>query len=352
MNGSCDREVSDEICAVFDRIPEGFLDCPAARLAEILPGPSLIDLPGRHPEPLFVSVLLHGNEHSSLIAAQEVLRRRAGRELPRALLLFIGNVRAAAQNLRKLPDQRDFNRIWPGTETPDAPEARMARWVFEYARRRRPFASLDIHNNTGFNPHYACITRLEPRFVALARLFSRIVVHFQRPLGVHAGAFAELCPAITVECGKAEPGGNSGAAHAAELFDAALSIADLPSHPPPLHDIDLLRTSVIVKTPEGASFSFDGAPADFCFRADIDRLNFSDLEAGTCLGRLGAPGARLEIAPGDGMGGPKDYFDYSNGEIRLSRPAIPAMLSLDPNAIRLDCLCYLMHRIDLNGRPI
>jgi hypothetical protein len=28
------------------------------------------------------------------------------------------------------------------------------------------------------------------------------------------------------------------------------------------------------------------------------------------------------------------------------------MLTVDPNAVRLDCLGYLMHRIDRNGRRI
>jgi hypothetical protein len=77
--------VSDEICAVFDHIPQGFLDCPASRLVDVLPGPTLLDLPGRDPRPLFVSALLHGNEDSGLVAAQEALRRWSSRELPRAL---------------------------------------------------------------------------------------------------------------------------------------------------------------------------------------------------------------------------------------------------------------------------
>ena len=127
--------MNNETCAVLDHIPPGLLDCPASKLVDLLPGPTLLDLPGRDPTPLFVSVLLHGNEDSGLLAAQEALRRWQGREAPRALLLFIGNIRAAAQNLRTLPDQRDFNRVWPGTDSPDAPEARMARWVYDYAAR-------------------------------------------------------------------------------------------------------------------------------------------------------------------------------------------------------------------------
>jgi hypothetical protein len=348
--GSVRKKVSDEICAVFDHIPHGFLDTPASRLVDVLPGPTLLDLPGRDPRPLFVSTLLHGNEDSGLVALQEALRRWSSRERPRALLLFIGNVRAAAQNLRTLPGQHDFNRVWPGTATPDAPEARMARWVYDYAAKRNLFASIDIHNNTGFNPHYACVTRLEPRFVALAQLFSRIIVNFERPLGVQAGAFADLCPAVTVECGKT--GGGAGSAHAAELIEAAFSITQLPEHPPAPHDVDLLRTFAIVKAPAGSSFSFDGSPADFQFRSDLDQLNFSDLAAGESFGKLGAANARLELAPGDGEHAPEDYFDYSGGDIKLRRGATPSMLTLDPNAVRQDCLCYLMHRIGMDGRRV
>lgn len=344
-------DVTDAPCRVLDHIPEGFLDCPADRLIEVLAGPTLFDLPGRDPHPLFVSTLLHGNEDSGLSAAQEILRRHAPRGLPRALLLFIGNVGAAAAHRRKMPDELDFNRIWPGTLSPNDPLAQMARWVYDYAARRKPFANVDIHNNTGFNPHYSCVTRLEPKFIALAQLFSRIVVHFQRPLGTQAAAFSSLCPSITVECGKA--GAGSATDHAVELLEACLSISQLPEHAPAPHDVDLLRTYAIVKPPVGASFSFDGSAADFVFRADIDHLNFSELAAGASFGCVRANGARLQVLPGDGdRVPPDDYFDYTGGEIRLSRPAIPAMLTIDPRAVEQDCLCYLMHRIGLNGARV
>ncbi|HXY57709.1 MAG TPA: M14 family metallopeptidase [Methylocystis sp.] len=345
--------MSDEACAVLDHVPDGFLDCPAARLFEALPGPTLFELHGRDPRPLFVSTLLHGNEDSGLAAVQEVLRRHAARGLPRSLLLFIGNVEAAAQNLRMTPEQPDFNRIWPGTEKAPSPHTSMARWVYDQVARQNVFASVDIHNNTGFNPHYSCIARLEPQSIALALLFSRLVVHSQRPVGTLTNAFAALCPAITVECGRAGgETGKSGAKHAAELLEAALSIAHLPELAPAAQDVELLRSFAIVKTPPGASFSFDGSEADFKFRAELDRLNFSELEAGESFGRLGPRGARLEIFPGDGGHAPEDYFDYAGGDIRLRRAAIPAMLTQDPRAIRSDCLCYLMHRIDMEGRRL
>jgi succinylglutamate desuccinylase len=332
---------------IFDKIPDGFLDCPANKLINVLPGPTLIDLPGRDPRPLFVSILQHGNEDSGLTAAQQVLKRHSDRELPRSLLLFVGNIAAAAAKVRTLPGQVDFNRVWPGTLTPSTPEAAMARKVFDYAAARKPLASLDIHNNTGRNPHYACIRKLERPFVDLARLFSRTIVHFQRPLGVQCGAFAELCPSITVECGKA--GAEAATSHAVELIESCLSMADLPNHPIPEQDVDLLRTHAIVKVPASASFSFDGRMAQFLFRPDIDRLNFSELETGTLFGQLGDKNARLEIFPGEGDHEVAEFFDYSDGELRLTQDVIPAMLTLDPQAIRQDCLCYFMRRIRLDG---
>lgn len=337
-------------CAIFKSIPDGFLDCPAGQLAKLLPGPCLIDLPGREPQPLFISVLLHGNEDTGITAVQQVLRRHRSQKLRRSLLLFVGNPAAAAANMRTLPGQADYNRIWPGTLAPETAEARMAQWVFDYAAARQPFASIDIHNNTGLNPQYACITKMEPQFIALARLFSRIVVHFERPLGVHAAAFARLCPAVTVECGKAASG--TGTEHAIELIEACLSIAELPVHSLSPNDIDLYRTCAIVKTPDYASLSFDGTPADFSFRPDIDRLNFSELAAGESFGTIGREDARLLVLPGNGSDTPGTYFDYRQGIIRLTQDAIPAMLTQDVRAIRQDCLCYLMHRVGLKGERV
>ena len=39
----------------------------------------------------------------------------------------------------------------------------------------------------------------------------------------------------------------------------------------------------------------------------------------------------------------------SRDRIRLKVSALPAMLTLDPRAVKEDCLCYLMHRIGMDG---
>jgi succinylglutamate desuccinylase len=187
---------------ILENLPPKLLEVPAEGLHELLGGPTLIHLPGREPAPLFVSVLLHGNESTGFYAVQALLRDYRSRELPRALSLFIGNVAAASEGQRYLDTQPDYNRAWPGTEFADLPEVRMMQQLVEIMAARRAFASIDVHNNTGINPHYACINRIDNRFLHLAALFSRTVVYFIRPLGVQSMAMSGVCPATTIECGK------------------------------------------------------------------------------------------------------------------------------------------------------
>ena len=96
----------------FDRLhglPEGFFDITTANIRSLFPNPTLVQLDGDDKNFLFVSILLHGNEYSSLQVMQQVLARYP-KGLPRSILLFVGNVRAAEANLRHLPEQVDYNR--------------------------------------------------------------------------------------------------------------------------------------------------------------------------------------------------------------------------------------------------
>ncbi|MDD5390443.1 MAG: M14 family metallopeptidase [Gallionellaceae bacterium] len=331
---------------VYEQIPAGLLELAAERLHEILPGPTLIHLPGRRPAPLFASVLLHGNEETGWLAAREVLRKYARSDLPRALSLFIGNIAAARHGLRVLDGQPDYNRIWPGAAASDRPEFAMARQVVEAMRARGVFASIDIHNNTGLNPHYGCVNRLEPAWLHLATLFSRTVVYFTYPRGVQSAAFAELCPAVTLECGK--PGTPQGVEHAASYMDACLRLSEFPAHPVQPRDIDLFHTIATVKVPEEARFAFSDMDCDIEFAPDLDHLNFRELQPGTHLGRIhGRRGFCLQALDDEGKEMGDQVFDCSDGEIRLRRPLMPAMLTRDARVIRQDCLCYLMERLPL-----
>ncbi len=321
-----------------ERPPAGLLDVPPTALRELLGGPTLLEFPGRRQPPVFLTVLLHGNETTGFLALQRLLRRYQGRLLPRSLLVFIGNVEAASYKVRRLDGQPDYNRVWPHTETPDCAEARLMGTLVRRLRRRGLFASVDIHNNTGRNPYYGCINRLDGRYMALASLFSRTMVYFTEPRGVQSLAMADLCPAVTLECGK--PGLEAGIRHAEQYIDAVLHLAELPQRPVMQH-VDLFETVARVRIPPRQAFGFDRGCDGLRLLEDLDYLNFQVLPEGTVLGRY--TGDTLPLEVDDQRGGVAgDYFALHDGALVTRRPLMPSMLTLDATVIRQDCLCYIM----------
>lgn len=328
----------------INNLPEDLLDCTVESLESLLGGPTLMHLSGRRAEPLFVTVLAHGNESTGFYALQGLLKKYRDQEMPRALSVFIGNVAAASQGMRFLDGQSDYNRVWPGTEQQDAPEARMMQQVVDSMRARKAFASIDVHNNTGMNPHYGCINRIDNQFLHLASLFSRTVVYFIRPTGVQSMAMSGVCPAVTIECGK--PDQDYGMAHARDYMDACLHLAELPEHPVASHDVDLFHTVATVKVPEAVSFGFGDESADLQLVGNIDHLNFRELPAGTGLGRVRA-GADvwLDVTDDNKQSAYARYFSVEEGMLVTVRPLMPSMFTLDERIIRQDCLGYLMERL-------
>jgi hypothetical protein len=331
----------------LDTLPDGLLELNSAELASRLDGPTLIHLAGERKAPLFVSVLVHGNEPVGWDAMRLLLRaniERHGRlRLPRALSLFIGNVQAAAANARHLPDQPDFNRVWPGTDAPPSPASAVMAQVVERMAQRAVFASIDLHNNTGTNPHYACVNQVDNRYLRLARLFSRTIVYFVRPTGVQSQAMSQLCPATTLECGRVGEG--LGVEHARQFIDACLHLAELSDEPLPPQDIDLFHTVAQVTIPKQVSFGFPPHEAQVVLSPELERFNFRELPAGAAFARIRS-GGRLEVRDEHGREVTGRFFAVDDGELKLREPAMPSMLTADATVIRQDCLCYLMERYD------
>lgn len=328
---------------IRDDLPPGFLDAEARDLWRLFDGPALIRLPGRRMPALFVSVLLHGNEVSGLQGVQQVLRRRLAHGLPRGLLLMVGNVAAAREGLRRLDGQPDYNRVWPGAPADGhSPEAAAMAQAHALIRREGAFAAIDLHNNTGLNPHYGVLCSLDPRSLYLATLFSRTAVWFRGVPGTQTASLAGMLPAIAAECG--QPGAPANAAAAARVVEAALDLAEFPAHPVRHQDIDLFHSLAVVKVREEATMSFAGEPADLRFDPALDHFNFRELAAGTVLGRTDHA-MPLVAVDEDGRDVTARFLAAGEGTVRLRQAAMPAMLTRDARIVRQDCLCYLMERV-------
>lgn len=329
--------------AILDSVPDGFLDCVARDLHLVLDGPTLIELAGERGPPLFVSILQHGNEVSGLGAVQRVIGRYQNQPLPRSLMLLVSNVEAARHGLRRLDGQPDYNRVWPGTPNHgDTAEAKVMAQVHARAVDRGAIAAIDIHNNTGRNPHYAVVCNRDPPTLGLAALFSRRAVCFRGIPGTQTASFSGLIPAITAECGVPGEAANSEAA--ACLVEAALHLDQLPDGPSDGTALELYHTLGVVRVREDVSFCFGAGEVELRFDPAVEENNFRELKAGTVLAETDhlMPLKMIDEA-GDDVA--ELYFDASGGQLRLRRSAVPAMLTVDPRIVRQDCLCYLMERL-------
>jgi hypothetical protein len=337
-------DLKQDLLQQLDSIPAGLLDSDARDLHQVLSGPTLLHLKGKQNNTLFLSVMLHGNETTGLLAVQQLLKKYQSRLLPRNLSVFFGNVEAARDGLRRRDDQADFNRIWPGTEYAPCAETRMAEIIVNTMADHNLFASVDIHNNTGLNPHYACINRLEPAYQQLATLFARFVVYFTRPKGVQSMAFAQLCPAVTLECGR--PDQTYGVKHAYDFIDSCLNLSELPDHPVHPQDIDLFHTVAQVKVRPDVAFSFDDSDVVLQLDRDLEKMNFFEVPAGTALGRVNS-NSFLPVEAWDENGDDVShrYFELRDDELMFKRPTMPSMMTLNERVIKQDCLCYLMERL-------
>jgi len=326
-------------------MPADLLELPATEIHKVLSGPALIHLEGQNPQPLVVTVLQHGNETTGWDAIRHLLKSHYEfDQLPRSLSILIGNTEAAKHRLRRLDDQLDYNRCWPGGYHEDSDLGKLFRQATDRVRSLKPIAAVDIHNNTGLNPHYAAINRIRPEFLRLASYFSSKVVYFTMPPGTQSLAFSKFCPSATLECGLA--GEVQGIDHTLGFLETCLHQGEIPTTPIEPEEVHLFHMVATVRVHDDVFFGFGRVPTDVAFRENLDALNFQELPGGISLGDInGGPVKPLIATDIDGLDVTDQYLRFDRGQIETVRDIMPSMLTLDRRVIQQDCLCYLMDRV-------
>lgn len=325
---------------VVDGLSSQLLSLKVSELYAEFGGPTLIRLPGPEKPPLFISCLLHGNEHSGFQAIQSLLQYWKLESASRPMLILLGNLKAASQNRRVSEDHLDYNRIW---EDSGSEQGKWTEEVVSMAKNAGIYAAIDIHNNTGKNPHYAVTTTKHHQTLQLASLFARTTVYVPRLQGTLISRFSSFCPSVVLECGKSQD--TAGARVAKEYLQACLKMDHLPQKPVAASDHSVYESCVRLRVPKGSSFDFSGTPkpqVDFSFIVNLDDYNFSPLKAGQVLGysRADSP-YQIEydvLSAGEGP----DFVRTENGAIVVQQDCTPAMLTHDVDVVTQDCLGYLM----------
>ena len=331
---------------IINELPDAFLDISYRDIKKIFEQPTLIHLKGHKSPALFVSILLHGNEFSGLEIMQKIFKKYQtdnGYILPRDLWLFVGNVDAAELGLRAIDGQVDFNRAWPGTPEPQTDTAKLITKVFETINKDRLFAAIDLHNNTGQNPHYGCITDVTEENKYLCTFFNHIGMVFKSPKGVSTMAFDGICPAITLEC--STPGNKPAKEKAFALLDDLMHMDHFPTKSLAKHDLQLVRNSATVKINKDVTFSFDDensiSDSDLTIVKNFDHHNFTMLEKGEVFAHTKVDKPLLVISP-EGEDITSKIIQNKNGSLSLKTAMMPAMITMDKSIVLQDCLCYLL----------
>ena len=329
---------------ILNELPDAFLDISYRDIKKIFEKPTLVHLKGSKGPALFISILLHGNEFSGLEIMQEIFKKyrdTQGYTLPRSIWLFVGNVEAASQGLRRLDNELDFNRAWPGTKDPDAPTAKLIDEVMKRITEDELFAAIDLHNNTGKNPPYGCISVVNEKNKYLSSFFNHIAMVFHTPKGVSTMAFDDICPATTLEC--STPGNRLGIDRAVALIDDLMHMDHFPEKPLPTHDLQLVQNNAVLKIAENVNFGFENEEENFelTLVENFDRHNFTRLETSEVFAHTTHDKPLIATAA-DGTDVTEELISNNNGVISLKKPLMPAMITLDKRIIVQDCLCYLL----------
>ncbi len=333
---------------ILDHIPSAFLSISYREIKELFDTPTLIYLRGEKNPALFISILLHGNEYSGLQIMQEILKKYQitdGYKLPRSIWLFIGNVDAAQMGVRLRDGQIDFNRAWPGTPEPNSDTAILIQEVMDRITQDELFASIDLHNNTGQNPPYGCISVVNEKNKYLSSFFNHIAMVFQSPKGVSTMAFDDICPAITLEC--STPGNVPAIKRAFELIDDLMHMDHFPEKPLPAHDLQLVKNSATIKINADVTFCFEDEEYSDTFGYDLilvknfDHHNFTRLEKNEIFAYSKVAKPFLVLSPDD-QDITEEIIQNDNGKISLKKALMPAMISMDKKIVLQDCLCYLL----------
>jgi len=332
---------------IVNELPDAFLDISYRDIKKVFDQPTLIHLKGTKSPALFVSILLHGNEFSGLEIMQEILKKYQtsnGYTFPRDLWLFIGNVDAAELGLRAIEDQVDFNRAWPGTPDPQTDTAKLIEKVFNTINQDHLFAAIDLHNNTGQNPHYGCITDVSEENKYLCTFFNHIGMVIKSPKGVSTMAFNGICPAITLEC--STPGNQPAKEKAFALLDDLMHMDHFPTKSLAKHDLQLVKNSATVKINRDVIFCFEGddnshSDTDLTIVKNFEHHNFSMLEKDEVFAHTKVEKPLIVTSP-EGEDITHEIIQNKNGRLSLKTAMMPAMITMDKSIVLQDCLCYLL----------
>ena len=316
---------------IKNEIDPDLLECETTQLADHLDSPTLFELSNGQKNPLFISTLLHGNETSGWNALRRLLR--SGVECP--LVVFLGNIAAAKYGNRSMANGKDFNRIWAND---GSPEAEIANQVVDYIAAREPWFALDIHNNSGPNPHYSVITNLESTTLDAASGFSDRAIYATQPHGVISRRTQSICPSLAIEVGiSSDPKSIERAFGYLRLLTKDSRIPERASAP-----LKLYRSRYRVEIKHSNPDNLDGFPH---LSESLDRSNFQTVHLGNTFATVADKSWTFQVRDDSAANRTPEFLVQVDSKIKLKRDVIISMYTRNARIALEDCVCYFLEEL-------
>ena len=324
----------------LSEVPAGLNQANTSELINFLKGATVINVPSDniHLPPVFISILLHGNEETGWLVIRELLQKYDNK-FPRPTSILFGDLVAANASLRRFEDRADMNRIWHDGSTGTLSAS---LWELRQQLKQQKVAyAIDIHNTNGDNPPHAICVKKENNLDAIdfATGFSGIVLTYSLKLLTCMEAFAPICPTVTLECGKS--GTTEGLTLAIEFVDAVLNDKPLS----PKANPQFYKVSARLQKKADQRVDFGEGIGEIIFPKDADKLNFTTIPAGSEIAKLknacNKPFIALDYNGNDVA---DKYLNQTQTKIVAKTDLMPAMIVPDRQIVNLDCLFYLLEQ--------
>ncbi|WP_144391927.1 hypothetical protein [Pleionea sediminis] len=291
-----------------------------------------------------LSVLIHGNEPSGFFAVFEFLKNQLRPTVN--LAIIISSVRAARHppyfTHRFVPGEFDLNRRFGVSLTSEKVHdgvTELATEIIHYIQSKSPSLIVDLHNTSGNGPEFAVSVSDDLSIKQLASVFTKtmVITHLV------VGSLMEQnfnCPIVTIECGGAQ---NSRSHKIA--YQGLVDFAQMESMP--VLDEPIFETyyhPFRIEARSGVSLDYGeyhNRDVDITLRQDIERFNFTEIEAGTELGWINRTLTDcIQAKSESGEDVVNSLFSVKDLKIIAKRPMKLFMATCRADIAVSDCLFY------------
>lgn len=336
--------------AFYDSIPDFFYKLNQENVLGYLDEMSLFFHKGAIDKTVVISTMLHGNETSGLYAIQKFLKAQEGKANRPSYAILLGNPRAFQSNKRLVGGQLDRNRIWEldGNHEDHA----LSRQVIERLINYPLVCAIDIHNNTGKNPYFCCVNRLDQKTLGMASLFDADALFFEDPATAFTTFMGRFCPSVTLECGMS--GDELGILKAVKFIKEATHFA-LADHLDKL----VFKKSVFksfgkFKIPKETKISFISPGQEIstlsnsqgvAFFSDLEKFNLKLVPEGTSLGFIHGSLNQVNIQSEFEEDLFSELFLIEKQNLIVKNDFYAAMVTKDVEVAKADCFFYFLKKV-------